>query len=342
MKQTRIVGCLVSVVLSCWACDTIIGFSERVESSVHGRKSEICTEDYRICIRPVPMPRKSPYDPSFVIPHDSCMMVIGHLDNRAISDTLVWHSDYGTSLYIIVADNDKWGLYYDSGSFSCTSNLITAEKIYANSLVEAMEDNVNAIFWLRQQGEHQFILNYCKIESGPPYRFKTVYSNYGKPASYSKLHKKTASRKGNTYIEWYQSYFTNHACIINTDNQKRDTLRWERSYMLGCDNWHFFIVGDTIVFDNECSRRPSCSSPFVVRDNHEMETQYSNYRQWMNDKHTRTLNSDGISVVRVQLYDRQSLFSKPFIIIDTLHLPSSPLNGNDITDKYLKENPFLF
>ena len=276
-----------------------------------------------------------------VIPHyyddfekkDSCLFVITDIKESAIKDTLVFYpGQYTGVLRILVSDNYKWTLVYDARDVRYTSHFIEWGR---KNRVEL--DGVKDVLAFDELYQYSCVqlLRY-QIDSSPPYYSEKLYRS--RRIKFKKTMKEICkTRVGKRNLEWHYTDIYNYLLISDEKGIVIDTLRWYRN-SLG-NSWEFLMVGDTIVLDNHYSCRPICSSPLVVRHKLDLTSQFPR-----GFKESASMPGESrYPATLVEFKDDMSFFA-PYrgeISVSKIYLPSSPLEGIDVTDSFMKENVFL-
>lgn len=287
------------------------------------RKGEAVFDDYRIKVLPS-------YHGD-AVRKDSCILIIADNNKPSVQDTLVFYPRFAQSLNILISENHKWNFVYDAGDVRCTSNFIKHERI--NSIDLNGVQNVLVLDVLDRYGCIQ-LLQY-EIDSQPPYYSKKLYRSRG--IKFKRTMREVAKAQVNKLnLEWLYTDIYNYLLVSNEKGVVTDTIRWGRS-SLG-NTFEFLMVGDTIVLDGHHTSRPTCTSPLVIKRELNLTGQYpKGYKEAASTReetrHPATL---------IFLNDYRSLFTYwGEIKVSTIYLPSSPLDGRNVTEDFMSKKVFL-
>ena len=194
--------------------------------------------------------------------------------------------------------------------------------------------------YLSNHNSSYFLMHYAITKGEPPYYYTTLYdSQRRKPKHYFKKYAELAI--GNHEFEWYQSHYHNYA-VIKKNGIATDTLRWRAAS--DAEFKCFMVVNDTIVIDNSyLSQRPTVQSPIIIRDYVDLKEQYLNYGEpRMFQEYSDRSEHNHIPATLVGFLNYGRLNRQYMIYAQTVFLPTSPLEGKNISKSFLGKHQFVY
>lgn len=330
MKTTHLIT-LVFVIFLTSSCEALINMYYKRLSFELSKEGRIMIDKYTIDI----VPHCSGEFPENAI--DSCMLVIRDKDTPSLCDTMVYYPRLGSHFRIIGQNNHRWKLKCKEGNYRCSSHFLDVQR----------EDQYDNDQWgdfvldVEKTGMSSFALDYADTKSSPPYLMNRLFNSTRKWKGTKVTH---AASINNDYlaIDWYYTELCNTFVLNWKKRNVADTLRWLRVSSRDENCGSFMIYKDTLILDdNGFLLRPSAHSPLVIRRHFDLKDQYPLF--WTQFPSTAYRNRDSLSVSYPTLevnWVSGGIISKDQIIFRRFYFPSSPTDGQDISEQFYNDHVF--